>query len=215
MKKFRTITLAVALTTALSMGAVGAQASTLSMNVDTGNSGRTTTAPIGTLGTGTGSTTITGTGTTTPSGYTGSNYDATAPGMGLGTGVNTPNFSGNGTTGNYNGSLTTPNTYSGYGTTRGTGVMDHINGFGTNVGDKAEDVAERAQRGVNRSVNTVDRMSTKSLSTTPPSTYGTSYRAYSTTDTSKGMNWGWLGLLGLLGLFGMRSSNRGRDESYR
>jgi MYXO-CTERM domain-containing protein len=186
MKKFRTITLGVALTAALSMGAVGAQASTMSMNMDTGNAIGTG-SPIGTLGTGT----TTTTGTTTRSGYTGSNYDATSPGMGLGTGVSSQNFSGNGTTGVYPTNRTTPNTYSGYGTTtRGTGVMDHINGYGT--------------------TNMTDRMSVKSIATTPPS----NYRAYSTT-TSNGMNWGWLGLVGLLGLAGLRSSNKRRDESYK
>ena len=56
-KKFRTITLAVALTTALSFGATGAAAAGMR---------------------GTGTTGTMGTGTTTTSGYTGSNYDATA-----------------------------------------------------------------------------------------------------------------------------------------
>ncbi|OAS17113.1 WGxxGxxG family protein [Paenibacillus oryzisoli] len=215
MKKFRTITLAVALTTALSMGAAGVQAT----QMDTGNATGTG-SPIGTLGTGT-------TGTTTSTGYTGSNYDATSPGMGLGTGVSSsPNFSGNGTNGVYNGNLTTPNTYSGYGTTgRGTGIMDHINGYGTNPVEKGANAVERGverganaiERGVDRSANMVDRMSTKSLSTTPSGNYGTnSYRAKSTTDTStKSMNWGWLGLVGLLGLAGLRSNNSRRDESYK
>lgn len=221
MKKFRTITLAVAMTAALSMGAIGAQASTVSMNVDTGNSGTTTSgSPIGTLGT-TGTT-----GTTTSTGtYTGSNYDATSPGMGLGgTGVSSQNFSGNGTNGIYTGSRTTPTTYPGYSTTTGgTGVMDHINGYGTNpverganaVGRGVERGANMVERGVDRSANMVDRMSTKSIGTTPSSTYGNSYRAYSTTDKSNGSNWGWLGLVGLLGLAGLRSSNKGRDESYK
>lgn len=227
MKKFKTITLAVAMTAALSMGAIGAQASTVSMNVDTGNS-TTSGSPIGTLGTTTGTTTTTGT-------YTGSNYDATSPGMGLGTGVSSQNFSGNGTNGIYTGNRTTPNTYSGYGTTTGgTGVMDHINGYGTNPVERganavgrgvergvnalergAERGADMVERGAYRTTNLNDRMSTKSIATTPPSTYGTSYRAYSTTNTSKGMNWGWLGLVGLLGLAGLRSGNRRRDESYK
>ncbi|KRF05463.1 hypothetical protein ASG89_20230 [Paenibacillus sp. Soil766] len=213
MKKFRTITLAVALTTALSMGASGVQAT----QMDTGNAVGTG-SPIGTLGTGT-------TGTTTSTGYTGSNYDATSPGMGLGTGVSSQNFSGNGTNGIYNGNLTTPNTYSGYGTPgRGTGVMDHMNGYGTNPVEKGANAVERGvqrganaiERGVDRSANMVDRMSTKSLSTTTPSTYGTnSYRANATTDNDNDMDWGWLGLVGLLGLAGLRSNNKRRDESYK
>jgi MYXO-CTERM domain-containing protein len=210
MKKFQTITLAVALTTALSMGAAGVQAT----HMDTGNAVGTG-SPIGTLGTGT-------TGTTTSTGYTGSNYDATSPGMGLGTGVS--NFSGNGTNGVYNGNLTTPNTYSGYGTTgRGTGVMDHMNGYGTNPVEKGANAVERGverganavERGVDRSANMVDRMSTKSLSTATPSTNGNSYRAYATTDNDNDMSWGWLGLVGLLGLAGLRSNNKRRDESYK
>lgn len=212
MKKFRTITLAVALTTALSMGAAGVQAT----HMDTGNAVGTG-SPIGTLGTGT-------TGTTTSTGYTGSNYDATSPGMGLGTGVSSQNFSGNGTNGIYNGNLTTPNTYSGYGTTgRGTGVMDHMNGYGTNPVEKGANAVERGverganaiERGVDRSANMVDRMSTKSLSTTSPRTKGNTYRAYATTDTKNGSKWGWLGLVGLLGLAGLRSNNSRRDESYK
>lgn len=76
MKKFRTITLAVALTTALSFGAVGAHAT----HMDTG------TTP-GTPGT---------TGTTTTSGYTGSNYDATT-GISPGTAATPTPYTGNGT----------------------------------------------------------------------------------------------------------------------
>ncbi|MDR6553807.1 WGxxGxxG family protein [Paenibacillus qinlingensis] len=208
MKKFRTITLAVALTTALSMGAASAQAK----NMDSGNAIGNG-SPIGTLG------------TTTSTGYTGSNYDATSPGMGLGGGIGSQNFSGNGTNGVYNGNLTNTNSYNGYGTTeRGTGVMDHMNGYGTNPIERGANAVERGvqrganavERGVDRSANMVDRMSTKSIGTTPPSTYRTnSYRANATTDNNNGSNWGWLGLVGLLGLAGLRSSNSRRDESYK
>ncbi|MNQ86334.1 hypothetical protein D3C85_1015250 [compost metagenome] len=209
-KKFRTITLAVALTAALSMGAAGAQAT----QMDTGNAGGTGSgSPIGTLGTGT-------TGTTTSTGYTGSNYDALSPGQGLGTGVSSPNFSGNGTNGVYNGNLTTPNSYSGYGTTsRGTGVMDHINGYGTNSVERGANAVERGverganavERGVDRSANMVNRMSTKSTGTTTSN----NYRAYANTNDDNDMDWGWLGLVGLLGLAGLRGNNKRRDESYK
>lgn len=92
MKKFRTITLAVALTTALSFGATGALA--------TGTTGTT-----GTMGT----------GTTTTSGYTGSNYDATA----------TPPTA---TTPPYLGTRPGPD--------NGNGILGQINGDGNNMMDR-------------------------------------------------------------------------------
>jgi hypothetical protein len=107
MKKFHTITLAVALTTALSFGAVGAHAHT---------AGTTTSGVTGTTGT-------LGTGTTTTSGYTGSNYDAT---VGIGT---TPAPTVTPTTVT---PAVTPNTYS-----RGTdGVRGQINTYGNNMMDR-------------------------------------------------------------------------------
>lgn len=105
-KKFRTITLAVALTTALSFGATGALAA-------------------GTTGT-------LGTGTTTTSGYTGSNYDATTGTTGTTTTTGTMGTTG--TTGTYTGSGTGTGSYSGTGT--GTGVRGQINTYGNNMMDR-------------------------------------------------------------------------------
>ncbi|BFT75190.1 WGxxGxxG-CTERM domain-containing protein [Paenibacillus sp. P36] len=202
MKKFRTVTLAVALTTALSFGAVGAHAnmSTPTMNTHTGTSG--------TLGT----------GTTTTSGYSGSTYDATtgtSVGTGLlnGTGTMTNTNTYNGVTtpitspnavaptahphridGLYRNDGTTTNTYTGKSTGTGTGVLGQINGYGNNL---------------------MDRMSTTSTGTNRGNYDTSSYRAYATTTSDKSMNWGWLGLVGLIGLAGLRGGNRNRDESYK
>jgi hypothetical protein len=195
MNKFSKLVIVLALTSTMGFGTqafaeMGVNSST------TGSSGTGTLNAYGT-GTTTGTDGMGTTGTTTGTGTygTGTTTDTTGT---YGTGT-----TGTGTTGYGTTSSTTPGAYGTYGTDgTGTGTTN----YGTTLGNTVS----------NKTHHLLDRMNTYSNTNANTKGYGGNYDTYSyranADTTTKGTNWGWLGLLGLLGLVGMRGGNRNESD---
>jgi hypothetical protein len=123
---------------------------------------------------------------------------------------------GTGTTGTYTGTTGNDGTGTGTSGTSGTVGTTTTPGTGTtNTATGTSTTGYGTTSGATPTHHLLDRMNTHRTKNTGDG-YGGNYNTYSyranADTTTRGTNWGWLGLLGLLGLAGMRGRNR--NESH-